>query len=62
MKELPLAVRQSIWIHRIGYKYYGKCKKCKAGIDCFNIYVAWDGDIVDFDKLAPICRVCYLLV
>lgn len=59
MKELPLAVRQSVWIHTIGEKYKGKCGKCKKGLDCFNFYVEWDGDIVDFDKLVPICRMCY---
>jgi hypothetical protein len=58
-KELPLAVRQSIWIFKIGEKYNGKCAKCKSVLDCFNFYIDWDGGVVDFKKLNPICSNCF---
>jgi hypothetical protein len=62
MKELPLAVKQAVWIKTIGQKYKGKCNTCKIAIDCFNFYVAWDGINVDFDELNPICRKCYFML
>jgi hypothetical protein len=59
MKELPLAVKQAVWINTIGKKYKGKCNTCKVIIDCFCFYVAWDGKFVDLDVLNPICGKCY---
>jgi len=59
MKQLPLAVKQAVWINTIGEKYKGKCYMCKKILVCFDFYVAWDGKIVDFDVLAPICAKCY---
>lgn len=64
-KSIPKALRQQVWLMRIGEKFSGKCvtRWCKNKITVFNYECGHDkaeskGGETVLENLYPICRQC----
>jgi 5-methylcytosine-specific restriction endonuclease McrA len=66
-KKIPKAIREQLWIEKIGKKFESKCKTtwCKNKINVFDFQAGHDipasrGGSYDIDNLVPICSRCNL--
>ncbi len=66
-KKIPKALREQVWIQKIGKKFEAKCKTswCKNKINVFDFQAGHDvpesrGGTTDIDNLVPICSRCNL--
>lgn len=64
-KSIPQALRQQVWLYRIGEKFSGKCvtQWCKNKITVFNYECGHNkpeskGGQTVLENLYPICRQC----
>jgi 5-methylcytosine-specific restriction endonuclease McrA len=64
-KKIPAALRQQVWIQKIGRVFESKCKTpwCSNMITVFNYECGHNipeskGGITDITNLLPICRQC----
>jgi 5-methylcytosine-specific restriction endonuclease McrA len=64
-KSIPQALRQQVWLNRIGEKFSGKCTTnwCKNTINVFNFECGHDkpqskGGETVLKNLFPLCRQC----
>lgn len=66
-KNIPKAVRQQVWVEKIGEKYKGECRIewCRNTITVFSFHCGHDiphsqGGTLDISNLQPICQSCNL--
>ena len=66
-KKIPKAIREQLWIQRIGRKFESKCKTtwCKNKITVFDFQAGHDvpeckGGSSELTNLVPICSRCNL--
>jgi len=66
-KKIPKALREQVWIQKIGKKFEAKCKTswCKNKINVFDFQAGHDvpeskGGTTDISNLIPICSRCNL--
>ena len=66
-KKIPKALREQVWIQKIGKKFEAKCKTswCKNKINVFDFQAGHDvpeckGGTTDISNLVPICSRCNL--
>lgn len=64
-KAIPQALRQQVWLKRIGAKFSGRCvtRWCRNKINVFNYECGHDkaeskGGETVIENLYPICRQC----
>jgi 5-methylcytosine-specific restriction endonuclease McrA len=64
-KRIPVALRQQVWIQKMGRVFEGKCKTpwCKNTIyffsfECGHKITESKGGATEFNNLFPICRQC----
>ena len=65
--SIPLAVRQQVWVDKMGEAFKGKCKIiwCNNIINVFNFHCGHDiprsqGGTLELSNLHPICKSCNL--
>ena len=66
-KKIPKALREQVWIQKIGKKFEAKCKTtwCTNKINVFDFQAGHDipesrGGTTDLENLVPICARCNL--
>jgi hypothetical protein len=66
-KNIPKAIREQLWIQKIGKKFEAKCKTtwCHNTINVFDYQAGHDipeckGGVTDISNLIPICSRCNL--
>ena len=66
-KKIPKAIREQLWLQKIGKKFESKCKTtwCRNKISVFDFQAGHDvpeckGGSTDLDNLVPICSRCNL--
>ena len=64
-KVIPAALRQQVWIQKMGKRFEGKCKTiwCSTIITVYSFEAGHNipeskGGTSDIDNLIPICRQC----
>ena len=64
-KPIPAALRQQVWIQKMGKRFEGKCKTtwCSTIINVYSFEAGHNipeskGGTTDIDNLIPICRQC----
>jgi len=66
-KSIPKAIREQVWIQKVGKKFETKCKTswCRNRITVFDYQAGHDipeckGGVTDISNLIPICSRCNL--
>lgn len=66
-QKIPVALREQVWIHRMGHSFEGKCPVtwCQNTITVFNFQSGHNipeskGGKTDLDNLIPLCSRCNL--
>jgi 5-methylcytosine-specific restriction endonuclease McrA len=66
-KKIPKAIREQVWIQKVGKKFEVKCKTtwCRNKINAFDFQAGHDvpeskGGSTDLKNLVPICSRCNL--
>ena len=66
-KSIPKAIREQLWIEKIGKKFEAKCKTtwCRNKINVFDFQAGHDipecrGGTIEISNLQPICTRCNL--
>jgi 5-methylcytosine-specific restriction endonuclease McrA len=66
-KKIPKALREQVWIQKVGKKFEAKCKTswCSNKINVFDFQAGHDvpeskGGTTDLENLVPICARCNL--